>query len=165
MRQSRVMRAKGVSFLVLGLALGVSACGSDDPAEEVQEATPACVVSDEMKAAALAEYTVDGETGTPGDWAENCGRACLPQLNTDGYTPCVRDCIMEKTDNALSNECATCLVIPVECAVVNCLSECVADTPECTPCLCTVGEKQTVSCIDEYTTCSGLSSDTCEGQP
>ncbi len=163
--------------MVLGLALGVSACGSDDAGDEGgqgigsagsagsagEETVAPCVVSDEMEAAALAEYTVDGESGTPGDWAENCGRACLPQLSTEAYTPCVRDCIMEKTDNALSPECATCLVIPVECAVVHCLSECVADTPECTPCLCTIGEKQTESCIDEYTGCSGLTSDTCEG--
>jgi hypothetical protein len=164
------MRAKWLSVLVLGLAFGASACGSDDPVETEtnpggggDDAKPACVVTPEMEEAALADYESDGETDTPGGWAATCGRACLPDVGTDAYSPCVSECIMGKTNNALSPECATCLVIPVECAVLHCFSSCAADTPECDPCLCAIGEEQTVSCIDEYTACSGLTSDTCEG--
>ncbi len=179
------MRAQWLSFLGLGLALTASACSSDpvdDGGQGVGSAgtggeagaggeggggdevvTDACTVTADLEEAALAEYTVGEDTETPGGWAEICGRGCLPDVGTPEYSPCVSACIMEKTDNALTDDCARCLVIPVECAVVHCLSSCVTDTPECTPCLCTVGEKQTVTCIQEYTDCSGLTSDTCDG--
>jgi hypothetical protein len=109
-----------------------------------------------------AEYESDGETDTPGGWAATCGRACLPDVGTDGYSPCVTDCIMFKTDYALPVQCARCLVIPVECAVLYCFSECAADTPDCDPCLCTEQEMQTQSCVEEYTECSGLRTNTCD---
>lgn len=128
--------------------------------------TDACIQTEEMKAAAEAEYTdEDGNTDTPGGFAATCGRACLPEIdpNSDAFSKCVSKCIGDKTGNALSDECASCLVIPVECAVLNCFSSCAQDTPDCDPCLCRLNNEQTESCIDEYTRCSGLESSTCDG--
>ncbi len=86
----------------------------------------ACTQTDELEELAQAEY--DGLT--PGEWGDYCGRTCLPEVGTELYAPCITQCVMDKTQNAITPECARCFAIPMECSIDHCFGECAADTPE-----------------------------------
>lgn len=88
--------------------------------------------------------------------AESCGLRCIG----NGDANCELDCVTEQTE--LSPTCATCVAVPVTCAIEVCLPECAADpsSPECGRCTC--GENPDgVNCIARFDTCSGMEAGLC----
>lgn len=117
-------------------------------------------------AALQATYDHDDNAETEeleiADIASECAGPCVLGGSTDEDN-CVVDCIREDTADAVSVECADCFEHSVFCAAVNCLAPCLPpnqDSEACIACRCgdnNAGE----NCVQVFTDCSGVPSDTC----
>ena len=120
----------------------------------------ACANADDRTAIERTDYGESGEQSFE-DVAAVCGQ--MGALDPDPATRTLR-CIQDRTDSAVSDECAMCFADQMMCALMNCLAECVVSltSDDCESCRC--GENPaSVSCVDDFELCSGVPSSTpCE---
>jgi len=166
------MQTLKLSALVFAtLTLTLTGCGDDDPdpMTMVDAGTPGdCHTAGAIVATGMCASDSD-LTGTCADYsgsgiadiASTCGVGCL--TNPD-QGACTTMCILAQTSNGVSTDCANCYTASVGCAAMNCLTECAADPAgaACLACRCGTNTAM-VNCIDVFTACSGIPSDTCAG--
>jgi len=99
------------------------------------------------------------------DIAAEEGRSCaLSGEEGEALRMCTADAIVEETEGAVSDGCASCYGLSVQCSAENCLVPCLAgsDSADCVSCRCGDNDASE-NCIDLFTECSGVPSDMCDG--
>lgn len=129
----------------------------NDDAEVVVEG--ACVNADDADAIGPfgdeVETYGDANNKSISGVATDCAVAAALGMGLEGDAAraYVQTCILEKSDDAISDECSGCFAASAECAIANCFSPCamapIGASDECIACRCEN------NCYQDYGACSG----------
>ena len=114
---------------------------------------------------AAHQQTFGDQNKTIGGLATDCAISCF--MGGRGDDPsCVTECLLERTENAVSGDCATCYAASAGCAGTNnCAGACLADAeaPACVTCRCGQDDPSHANCYEVFAACSGFPpSNSCE---
>lgn len=116
-------------------------------------------------AALMANYADGGAVDPDGGMGSSfrtlagvCGLSCITAADIPA---CVTTCLRARTGNAVSEACATCYGISVECTAAMCSAECTTaagpTAPACIACQCGAA-----ACIPDLATCTGIPTTACD---
>lgn len=107
---------------------------------------------------AAHDQTFGDQNKTIGGLATDCAISCF--MGGRGDDPaCVTECLQERTENAVSADCATCYAASAGCAGTNnCAGVCLAnaEAPACVACRCGQDDPSHANCYEVFAACSGF---------